>query len=552
MIGPRRRRGAVAALSAVLLIPVLGFAGLAIDLTRLWLVSARLKTSIDAASLLAARTMTSTTRDEDARQIFWANYTSNARSMVFLGSTATEPVIENVGTTRVRVTATATVNKTLFGIVNPSAITLTETTLAERQGTGLELAISLDATYSMLDPAGGGLGTKLDAAKAATATLLGILFGTSDRQPNLWVSVVSFSRTINIGPGNAALLDTTAAPAGFNASRWGGCVRARTNGNDTADLDPAVAGLPPYWWPSTYRQVGTVEAGACSGTANPRRFYPETAVGQPRFCHGDNDWGSGETLSTNTPAPPANTTNRWYNGAYAFWRQNPYLLTVESDLRTAAAGPNFNCSVEPILPLTASRTTVEAAVNAITVQATAGTITPAGLHGAWYTLSPSWQSRWPGIADGGALGALPLAYNTRNMTKAIILLTDGANVWQVASQFGNVRGSATGTELLYSYYGRGSDFNSSFPGNTISPISAVNAGNRMNDRFSAICSAIKATGIVIYVVGFEVPDAARRTLLQNCASGTGEPYYLEAPSAADLNRSFTVIANQLASLRLVE
>jgi Flp pilus assembly protein TadG len=555
----KNRRGSVAAMSAVLIIGVVAVAGLAIDLTRVWLVSARLKTSVDAAALVAARQIDSPTRDADARALFMANYTQNGafpNTPVgrYLGAALVTPnnaQITSVGTRQVRVTARARVGTTLFGIISPGTTDVEETTLAEREGTGLELAISLDATYSMLDAAPGG-GTKLEAAQAATRTLLGILFGGADVQNNLWVSVVSFSRTINIGSANSGLLDNANAPPGFNAARWGGCVRARPGANDILDLDPAVTGLPPYWWPSTYRQVGTVEAGVCSATANPRVFYPATAGGQPRFCHGDNDWGSGQTIVGTTPAPPGNTTNQWYNGSVRFWRQAPYNLGAESDLNTAAIGPNFNCSVQPIVPLTESRTAIVAAVDAITVQATAGTITPAGLHGAWYTLSPQWRNRWPGIASGGALGALPLNYNTRNMNKAMILLTDGANVWQLASQFGGVRGSAAGTELLYAYYGRAADYNAGFPAARINPVSALNARAAMDARFAALCTAIKATGIDIYIVGFEVPDAGRRTLLQNCATTTASPYYLEAPTATQLNAAFTTIANQLTSLRMVE
>ncbi len=588
----KNRRGSVAAMTAVVMIGVVAVAGLAIDLTRVWMVSARLKTSVDAAALVAARQIDSPTRDADARALFMANYTQNGaypNTAVgrYLGATlvtANNLQITQIGQRQIRVTARARVGTTLFGIIAPGTTDVEETTLAEREGSGLELAISLDATYSMLDPAPGG-GTKLQAAQEATRTLLNILFGDSDTQNNLWVSVVSFSRTINIGPGNSGLLDLANAPAGFNAARWGGCVRSRPGANDIADLDPAATGLPPYWWPSTWRRVGWAAATTTGDNTNPpgndvvnspqnrnawlaatgnidpysgaaactrANAYPPITIamrsianGQLQnytvaFCRGDNDWGSGQTIVATT------------NPSVAFWRGSPYFLGPESDANTAALGPNFNCSVQPIVPLTESRTAIVNAVNAITVQATAGTITPAGLQGAWYTLSPQWRGRWPGIASGGALGALPLNYNTRNMDKAMILLTDGANVWQLARQFGSVRGSATGEELLYAHYGRAANYNAGFPAAQINPVSATNARIAMDSRFAALCTAIKATGIDIYIVGFEVPDATRRTLLQNCATTTQSPYYLEAPTAAQLNAAFTTIANQLTSLRMVE
>ena len=80
------RRGAIAAISAIVMVPVIGFAGLAVDLTRIWLLSARLKTSVDAASLVAARTLrtttvnnvpTTTTDEAATRALFWTNFHQN-------------------------------------------------------------------------------------------------------------------------------------------------------------------------------------------------------------------------------------------------------------------------------------------------------------------------------------------------------------------------------------------------------------------------------------------------------------------------------------------
>ncbi|HWT10956.1 MAG TPA: Tad domain-containing protein, partial [Roseomonas sp.] len=162
------RRGAIAAVSAVVMVPVIGFAGLAIDLTRIWLLNARLKTAVDAASLVAARTMTSATRDADTRALFWANFNQNGWSRSYLGSTMAnaQPVIQQVSDTRIRVTATATIGTTLFGLINRSDTLVRETTLAEREGTGLELAIVLDQTSSMRDTAP-GFASKLAAAQSA-------------------------------------------------------------------------------------------------------------------------------------------------------------------------------------------------------------------------------------------------------------------------------------------------------------------------------------------------------------------------------------------------
>ncbi|MEO3472903.1 TadE/TadG family type IV pilus assembly protein [Roseomonas sp. CAU 1739] len=613
------RRGAIAALSAVVMIPVLGFAGLAVDLGRVWLLSARLKTAVDAASLVAARTMTASSVDDaSTRALFWANFNENGWSRTYLGSTNVVPTVERISDTRVRVTATASLNTTLFSIISRQTVPLRETTLAEREGTGLELAIVLDQTSSMNTTVSGV--TKLAMAQSAVGTLLGILYGTSDTKRNLWASVVPFARTINIGTSNASFLNTTtpAMPTGWDLAQWSGCVEARSGGADLTDIAPTgTAGqFRPYFYASTYRRVGWasitsspvsppnsvlqfpagtnatfnanawrtafgVEPYAGAAACTTGNAYPTATVAlratnaatttttyTVAFCRGDNDWSNPNGLQT------SNANLARYNPEFAA-RVTALLTNAVSNSTVAAAGRNTLCAQSPILPLTASRATVQAAVNAITAPVkSGGTTVVTGMQGAWYTLSPNWQSQWPNIASGGALGTLPLAYNTRNMNKAVVILTDGDNNWQPPySNGGNstVRTSPTSTDLLYNAYGRvtgnalppddTTNWNSDFPGATqITTVNQTNADAALDARFSAICTAMKGTSstnpndhrIRIYVIGFEVATSAQRTMLQNCASGTGSPYYLEAPSASALQGAFETVANSLSSLRLVE
>lgn len=158
------------------------------------------------------------------------------------------------------------------------------------------------------------------------------------------------------------------------------------------------------------------------------------------------------------------------------------------------------------------------------------------------------------------MGALPLAYNTRAMNKAVVFLSDGDNNWQGFYTGTQVRGSPTGTELLYNAYGRVADWNAEFPALPISPVNQTNADARLDTRFAALCTAMKGTTstnpndhrIRIYVVGFEVANSTHRNLLRNCASGPDAPYYFEALSASALQGAFSQIANALTQLRLVE
>lgn len=644
------RRGAIAAVTAVVMIPVIGFAGLAIDLTRVWMVSARLKTAVDAASLIAARTISSPTRDDDTRALFWANFTQNGRTPGFLGATVVtttppQPVIEPVpgSETRIRVTATARLDTTLFDVISRQTTTLQETTVAERGGTGIELAIVLDQTSSMRDSAP-GFSSKLAAAQSAVGTLMRQIYGeTADTVRNVYVSVVPFARTINIGTGNSGFLTTTNLPTGWNLSNWSGCVEARSNGEDITESTPAAAPFRPYLYPDTYRRVGWASAHSGSGNGNPPSnsvvtltrnatawrnatagthgspasganvngavdpyqgagactvqnndsiAYPAITINMyatanatsttaytVRFCHGDNDYGNA-SLSTNSG-------NDNYNESYANMINNG--ATARGLLPTSASGPNMLCAMNPILPLTASRSTVLAAVNAIQAPArSGGTTITTGMQGAWYTLSPNWQGFWPGVGSSPDHGALPLAYGTRNMFKAVVILTDGDNNWQCAYSAAPSSTSSAcltspvratppsggplsnGVDMLYNAYGRAADWNANFTGAldfSASPTQSA-ADSRLDSRFAEICRQMKGPNhastnprdhrIRIYIVGFEIRNPTAGTaanvlsMLQTCASNPSSPFFIEATNASALDGAFNEVGNSLSSLRMIE
>lgn len=521
------RRGAVAGTSALVMVVLLGFAGLAVDTGRIWLVEGRLKTAIDASALVAARMLTDASRNATATSLFWAQFSQGGGSHAYLGASITNPTITpsfGGDSSMIQISATATIPTTLFGIISQQSTSFTDNAVAQRAGSGLEVAIVLDQTSSMLQTEGSQ--TKLAAAQAAVGTLLGILYGSQDTQKNLWVSVVPFARTVNIGTGNSALLTTSGLGSGWSLANWTGCVENLRNNSDTLDASPAVWPLTPYFYPSTYKQVGTAP-GTCSNS----NAY--AAVSGTRYCWGDNDWTSPGVGPSGYTSNPEYTTRTGYG-----------LTAVQ------AWGPSIFCALTPIQPLTASKSTVQAVVNAIQAPVkSAGTTTPAGLLGAWWTLSPYWQGYWQDPNSGiPNTPALPLPYNTPHMQKVVVMLTDGDDNWQPAYS-SQVRSAASGSELLFDAYGRVATYNAAFPTAKINPIDQTHADPALGTRFTAICNAMKATGIIVYMIGFEVAsgDVAR---LQACASSSSD--YISSPSASNLQAAFTTVANQLASLRLVQ
>ena len=535
------KRGSTLAATAVLAGTLFGTAGLAVDSTRIWLVETRLRTAVDAAALAAARRLNDPGRDAEARAIFSGHFSGTGAGLNYLGASISLPTIvqDAANTSRIRVQASATVQMSLFRVLSSTPVTRTEAATAQRAGIGLELAVVLDQTASMRQAAAGG-GTKLEAARLAVHTMLDVLYAGQDTQRNLWVSVVPFARTINIGTQNTHMLDTAGMPTGWSQAAWSGCVEARRNGHDITDAAPSgPARFRPYFWPSTFRQVGTTATGRCT-TDNA---YPATSNGT-RFCHGDNDWGIGSNAPTQTQLD----ANEMYR-----------VLRAAGMTHAQSVGPNILCAFNPIQPLTASRTAVNAALNAITAPLrSGGTTTAVGLQGAWYTLSPNWRGMWQNpnaaILD---TPALPLPYDTPHMRKVVVMLTDGDTNWQApygancGSSSDSVCAAASGTELMYGAYGRVAQYNTTFPSARISPVSQANADARLDSRFAAVCQAMKApgSGITVYVIGFEV-SSAHRPLLQACASSP--QHYFESPTTSQLQSVFQQVGNQLASVRLVD
>jgi hypothetical protein len=163
-----------------------------------------------------------------------------------------------------------------------------------------------------------------------------------------------------------------------------------------------------------------------------------------------------------------------------------------------------------VTPLTANKDRLNASIDALsTGGSTAGQI---GIAWAWYMLSPNFASVW----DKEATNA-PLAYETPELAKVAILMTDG-------------------------------EFNFT----TCEGRSSSSAGCSAPSPFTQaqdICTAMKAENIVIYTVGLELGSATdTTTFLTNCAT-TPQHAFLAADTT-QLQAAFKSIATSISKLRL--
>jgi len=85
----RDRRGSIATFIAVSVVPLVAFAGLAVDTSRGYLMKSRLSYALDAAALAGGRAMYDPVlRDEMIDKFFHANFPDN-----FMGASVTGPTV---------------------------------------------------------------------------------------------------------------------------------------------------------------------------------------------------------------------------------------------------------------------------------------------------------------------------------------------------------------------------------------------------------------------------------------------------------------------------
>src|SRR4051812_10652464 len=189
------KSGNVLVVVALAAIPLVGAVGLAIDAGRAFIVQDQLQKALDVAGLAAGHAADQTTAKADAQNFFAANFnaaagaTSNGLTVTFSSDGLT-----------VTLTASASQPTTFMQVMGIKSVTVSGQAVIKRQVTGLELALVLDNTGSMVDE------DKIGSLKTAAHELLDALYGTNDTIPNLWVSVVPFIAAVNVGAANTAFL----------------------------------------------------------------------------------------------------------------------------------------------------------------------------------------------------------------------------------------------------------------------------------------------------------------------------------------------------------
>lgn len=272
----RANKGNVAMIFALSLVPIAIAAGTGVDFSRALLVRSRLAEALDSAGLAVGATsgLSQAQMRQLAQNYFNANYTADAS----FGTPAALTVTP--GNNSVSLSASVDVPTTLMNVAGIRTLPVGYSAEIVWGQTKLWVALVLDNTGSMSETDSTGT-SKISALKTATHQLLTMLQNAGANPGDVKVSIVPFSKDVNVGPSNFTQnwLDWTAwnnahgtcvgarhghprsrnqcisnggtwTPLGHNS--WNGCVTDRDQDNDAENTTPVPNNAPTLFDPEQY------------------------------------------------------------------------------------------------------------------------------------------------------------------------------------------------------------------------------------------------------------------------------------------------------------
>ena len=493
----REKSGNVAMIFALLVIPLTGAIGLAIDMGRIYHVAMHTQGALDASALAAGRVAQVEKTDmlNKASKSASAYYDQAKPTDVLQTSIA---FAANTQQTEFTVTATSWVRTPFLSVLDLiatgppasdappgckssfSCTKVVSTATAQiclncsdvgggnaDDGTNIEISMMLDLTGSMA-------GDKIVDLQVAAKDLIDIVVWGDQSKYTSRVALAPFAPAVNVGD--------------YFTKITGKSDREDNDGSSSKNINyPA----------SCLNSKGNVKSSCSSDSKyNDLKYiakYAKCVVERNGLLNIDL-----LNLHTFTDAAPTNDAT-WL----PTW--NKAKEGTSSEMTTSCNPSNA------VVPLTSDRTKLKDTIDAFTVSgSTAGHL---GTAFAWYLLSPNWSNVWPAEST-------PTPYGTAKVQKIAILMTDGEYNTLVGTQYGD--GSAQATIAL--------------------------------NNAKSLCTNMKRSllpgdpNIEIYTVGFKLTTSASKAMLKNCA--TNPDHYYETSTGDGLKSAFRDIALKISTLKL--
>ncbi|CAG1008445.1 hypothetical protein RHIZO_03499 [Rhizobiaceae bacterium] len=454
------RSGNFAAISAILCVPLLLAAGLAVDFSRYSAANRHLQEVSDAAALAMAISKEQNT--EKLRKI----------GLDYIAANADPDKVQNVQIETLSTTADD-VDLTLRGdtpamfmsLAGYDLLTSRTSALAQRATQGnVEIALVLDNTWSMSAADANGI-TRIAALKSAATQLINEVLQSGDGLTR--IGIVPYADYVNVGMQyrNASWLDVGgdySVPPPPRVCKW-------------KNVTTTVCNKPLPVKTCTREVDGVIETYQCSGGCAPG--HSRTVVEYKEVCT-----GGGKA-----------TNYKWF-GCVGSRKGSDYRLHDQSpSVKYPGYLETSQRCLNPIVTLTPDKAKLLLAVNSLIINIGSyrpNTYIPAGMVWGLNVLSDTAP-----LDEGGA-------YDPQNIKprKVAVLMTDGENTLRYRS--------SDGRHITLS--GAGAARNNQ--------IAQVNA-----DTLS-ICDTMKAQNIEVFTVAFMVDEGAGKTMLQSCATDPAHYY----------------------------
>jgi Flp pilus assembly protein TadG len=523
------RRGNIAILFGLAIIPVFGAMGVAVDYSLANASRTALQASLDNTGLMLAKMMPLSDSDLNTRG--WQIFQGNLGNSPLVFHQADLVITQTTSTLQLDINTTY--NTQLASVLKLVGASTSFPVGAHTQvswgNSRLRVALVLDNTGSM------SASGKIGALKTATTNLINQLKGIVTTPGDVYISIVPFVKDVNVGASNytANWIDWydweknnqskgTCTISGFTSQTT--CNSAGTCSiSGRSQSGCGTCSISGFSSQSTCNSAGIcsksqfTSQSQCqqhSGTWTTGVWTPATwTLGVWTFDH--SQWngcvtdrgtplGYGGYSGPNTGAGH----DQDVSAPSATVLPNPQYPSMAPDTTKFPAEQFSLCPAQQIIPLTYDWTALTNAVNGMS---------PNGSTNQPIGLVLGWQS----LVGGGTFPAAP-AMDTAHYTynQYIILLSDGLNTQD--RWYGD--GVSTSTQVDgRMYYQNGA-------------------------TISGTCKNIKDAGIKIYTVQVDTGGDPTSTLMQNCASDPS--MFFKLTSSSEIVTTFQAIGNALANLHL--
>ncbi len=550
--------GNIAVIFALVMVPLLGSIGMAVDYSRANRARTAMQTALDSAALMVSKDFSQGIVQESeiaatAQKYFDSLYKNTGGAAVQVLASYTP----NTGKgSTIKLDASSAIKTEFMKVAGVSELPLGSSTTTTWGSTRLRVALVLDTTGSMSNAG------KIDALKTATKSLLIQLKDAATKPEDVYVSIIPFAKNVNLDPTN------------YNANwiDWTDWLA------EPAILDPAKGGAKPSNWSN----IGP--GSPCPFTDGYWGQHGFTCTNIAATLPGATSVSPVPSSGLNCPSKDSGNKNRlknglYYNGCYS-------SVPTETKVTVASCWGIPNCTCTTGRNATCTKTTTGAPYTHVW--------RPAGVNDA----TPD-KSTWNGcVADRGTYSSprddydrkvtapnagtpeslfpaeqtsycspvvTPLNSNWSNMATAMegLYPLGGTNqpiglVWGWQSLVGGgpfptpaskdpnytyqdiIVLMSDGLNTIDRWYGDGSN-------------TSTDVDKRMYTSESiGTCANIKAANVKIFTVHVNTDGGPTSTLLKNCASpsDSGEKEFQIVTSAAGIQTAFDSIGTKLTKLRV--